>query len=84
MRVEIWMPDIGATPIEVSAWFADLGDEIFEGDRLIEVLVEGATFDVAAPACGRLIEQRQLPGDVIIPGQVLGLIEAMEPISDVP
>lgn len=76
------MPDIGAAPIRLSAWFADAGDEIFEGDRLVEVLVEGATFDVSAPASGKLVEQRLLVGDPILPGQVLGLIEGDDLVSD--
>jgi pyruvate/2-oxoglutarate dehydrogenase complex dihydrolipoamide acyltransferase (E2) component len=84
MRCEIVMPDIGAVNIHLSAWFADVGDEIFEGDRLIEVLVEGATFDVSAPVSGRLIEQQVLVGEPIGVGQVLGMIEGNEPISDAP
>jgi pyruvate/2-oxoglutarate dehydrogenase complex dihydrolipoamide acyltransferase (E2) component len=84
MRCEIVMPDIGAEKIQLSAWFADVGDEIFEGDRLVEVLVEGATFDVSAPVSGRLIEQQVLIGEPIAVGQVLGMIEGNEPISDAP
>jgi pyruvate/2-oxoglutarate dehydrogenase complex dihydrolipoamide acyltransferase (E2) component len=59
----------------LSVWFADPGETIFEGDRLVEVLVGGATFDVAAPATGRLTEKRALPADPLQPGQVLGLVE---------
>jgi pyruvate/2-oxoglutarate dehydrogenase complex dihydrolipoamide acyltransferase (E2) component len=70
------MPEIGAVPIRLSAWLADVGDEVFEGDRLVEVLVEGATFDVSAPASGRLVEQRLLVGDPALPGAVLGAIDA--------
>jgi pyruvate/2-oxoglutarate dehydrogenase complex dihydrolipoamide acyltransferase (E2) component len=75
MAREIILPELGAAPIWLSVWFADLGDRVYEGDRLVEVLVGGATFDVSAPATGRLAEKRALPNDPVHPGQVLGLLE---------
>jgi len=61
----------------LSLWYAAPGDEVFEGDRLVEVLAPGATFDVSAPACGRLIEHRAWPRELLLPGQVLGVIESL-------
>jgi len=75
MQAEIRLPELGAGPAVLSVWFADAGECVFEGDRLVEVLVAGATFDVPAPATGRLIEKRTLPDDPLQPGQVLGLVE---------
>jgi pyruvate/2-oxoglutarate dehydrogenase complex dihydrolipoamide acyltransferase (E2) component len=75
MPTEITLPELGAAPVWLSVWFADLGDPVYEGDRLVEVLVGGATFDVSAPATGRLAEKRALPNDRIEPGQVLGLLD---------
>lgn len=74
MRAPILLPDLGAAPVTLSAWFADMGEQVFEGDRLVEVLVAGATFDVPAPATGRLVEQRAFPSDRLAPGQVLGVV----------
>ena len=79
MRTEIRLPDLGAVPVVLSVWFADPGDMVFEGDRLVEVRVGAATFDVAAPATGRLAEKLQLPNDKLETGQVLGLVEVEEP-----
>jgi pyruvate/2-oxoglutarate dehydrogenase complex dihydrolipoamide acyltransferase (E2) component len=76
MHTAVILPDLGATPIVLSLWFADPGDVVFEGDRLVEVLVGGATFDVPAPATGRLAEKRALPSDALEPGQVLGIVES--------
>ena len=73
------MPELGTTPVRLSVWFAEPGDLVYEGDRLVEVLVGGATFDVAAPATGRLLEKRAFPDDALEPGQVLGLVEAESP-----
>jgi pyruvate/2-oxoglutarate dehydrogenase complex dihydrolipoamide acyltransferase (E2) component len=75
MQRPVLLPDLGAAPVRLSLWFADPGDAVFEGDRLVEVLTAGATFDVPAPVTGRLLERRAWPRDVLTPGQVLGMIE---------
>jgi pyruvate/2-oxoglutarate dehydrogenase complex dihydrolipoamide acyltransferase (E2) component len=78
MRAEIVLPDVGADPVSLSVWFVMPGEAVYEGDRLVEVLAGGATFDVSAPATGRLTEKRALPNDVLAPGQVLGVVEVDE------
>jgi pyruvate/2-oxoglutarate dehydrogenase complex dihydrolipoamide acyltransferase (E2) component len=79
MRTPVILPEVGSAPIRVSLWFAEVGDLVFEGDRLVEVVTPGATFDVSAPATGRLAEHRVWPPDVVVPGQVLGLVETGPP-----
>jgi pyruvate/2-oxoglutarate dehydrogenase complex dihydrolipoamide acyltransferase (E2) component len=74
MRAAIILPELGAAPVVLSLWLADPGDEVYEGNRLVEVRVDGATFEVPAPATGRLVEQRAWPDDPLAPGQVLGMI----------
>jgi 2-oxoglutarate dehydrogenase E2 component (dihydrolipoamide succinyltransferase)/2-oxoisovalerate dehydrogenase E2 component (dihydrolipoyl transacylase) len=78
MQALITLPDLGATPVVLSAWFADPGESILEGDRLVEVLIAGATFDVPSPATGRLAEKRAWPRDPLQPGQILGVVEVEE------
>ena len=75
MRAEIVLPELGAAPGVVSVWFADSGEAVYEGDRLLEIAVSGATFDVSSPATGRLLEKLALPDDPVLPGQVLGIVE---------
>ncbi len=58
----------------MSIWFAEPGDVVYEGERLVEVAVGGATFDVSAPATGRLAERFVLPPDAVKPNAVLGEI----------
>ncbi len=48
------------------------------GDRLIEILVEGATFDVSSPATGRLAERLVRPDERLTPGQILGMVDEEE------
>jgi pyruvate/2-oxoglutarate dehydrogenase complex dihydrolipoamide acyltransferase (E2) component len=71
----ILLPDLGASPVTLSVWFVEVGQEVYEGDRLVEVLVDGATFDVAAPCSGTLVEKTAFNEDVLTPGQTLGTIE---------
>jgi pyruvate/2-oxoglutarate dehydrogenase complex dihydrolipoamide acyltransferase (E2) component len=71
------LPDLGngpAVPIVVSHWFAARGDRVWEGERLVEVLVGPATFDVSAPVSGRLVAIHGWEDDRVEPGSVLGLV----------
>jgi pyruvate/2-oxoglutarate dehydrogenase complex dihydrolipoamide acyltransferase (E2) component len=81
MQTEILLPELGTAPGEpvvLSVWFANEGDYVFQGDRLVEVLVAGATFDVSAPADGTLTEIKAFPEDPLQTGQVLGVIQVEE------
>ncbi len=80
MRFEaVYLPDLGtgpAVPIIVSHWYVAVGEEVWEGDRLVELLVGPATFDVPAPACGRLAVIHHEEEDRVEAGAVLGLLAA--------
>jgi pyruvate/2-oxoglutarate dehydrogenase complex dihydrolipoamide acyltransferase (E2) component len=79
VRVAVKLPDMGTPRVTFSLWYVRPGDTVWEGDRLAEVLIPGATYDVPAPADGVLVEQQAFPNDHLVPGQVLGWIEAEEP-----
>ena len=77
MRVPISLPELGAhnEPVRISCWLADLGELVDEGDRLVEVLIHGVTFDVPAPASGMLVRiETSFDADVRT-GDTLGWIE---------
>ena len=76
-RVPVVLPDLGVESVRVSVWFAETGDLVYEGDRLVEVSLGGATFDVSSPATGRLGGGGGGAPDEVGPRQVLG-----EVISD--
>ena len=80
MATPIVLPELGGGPVLLSLWFADVGDLVYEGDRLVEVLLGGATFDVAAPATGRLAAKFAHPDDRLAAGQTLGVVEGQEPV----
>lgn len=75
MEVPVTMPDLGVPRASLSLWFVEAGDRVEEGERLLEVLAGPATFDLSAPAAGRLTRRTVLPDDSVVPGQVLGYIE---------
>jgi Biotin-requiring enzyme len=83
--VAVILPDLGTgpdTPIVVSYWFAARGKTVWEGDRLVEVLVGPSTFDVSAPATGRLVEILAREDDLILPGALLGYVAAPDENED--
>jgi pyruvate/2-oxoglutarate dehydrogenase complex dihydrolipoamide acyltransferase (E2) component len=75
MREPIIAPDLGSADVVVSVWYVKPGETVFAGDRLVELLLGSATFDVAAPAAGTLIEQCAFPAERVTAGQVLGYLE---------
>lgn len=79
---EIILPDLGTgadEPIIVSCWFAEIGDEVWEGDRLVEVIAGPATFDVSAPCSGALVRIDRDQDSPVRPGEVLGLVARRDP-----
>jgi pyruvate/2-oxoglutarate dehydrogenase complex dihydrolipoamide acyltransferase (E2) component len=61
--------------VAFSLWHAAAGDRVTEGDRVAELLLPGAVFDVPAPATGVLAERAAQPGDALSAGHVIGFVE---------
>jgi len=75
MPTPILLPDLRAGAVILSVWYAEPGEPVMEGERIVEVLADGATVDVLTPASGRLLEKRAFLGDLLTAGMVLGMIE---------
>ena len=78
MQAPVILPELGidrGTEMCVSFWFAEEGEEVLEGDRLVEILAGSVTFDVPAPQSGRLVEVRVAEEDPVRSGDVLALVE---------
>lgn len=72
------VPELGVGPKErivVSCWLVSVGDELIEGDRVVELLLNDLTFDVSAPATGKLTRIFVEPEERVDVGTVLGEIE---------
>ena len=74
MRRALVVPDVGASNAEISAWYVHVGERVYAGDRVVELLLGAATFDVPAPCNGTLIETLARLGDRVTDGQTVGYI----------
>ena len=74
---EVVMPELGlpAATLRLSRWLVQTGKAIVVEDPLVEVLGEGVTVTLPAPASGILLAQLVKPGDAVHVGQHLGVIE---------
>ncbi|MBI3601647.1 MAG: hypothetical protein HY209_01965 [Candidatus Omnitrophica bacterium] len=73
----IILPELGEgiTKATVACWHVKVGDQIHAGDEVCEVTTDKATFNVEAPASGRLQSITVRPGQDGLVGGVLGIIE---------
>lgn len=77
--VAVLTPDLGSPgPIGVSAWFVEVGETVRSGDRLVELLLPGVTYDVAAPVSGRLAKVFAALNADVTTGDLLGYIDPDE------
>ena len=70
----VTLPDLGSPHAVLSVWFVQPGERVYAGDRLVEVLVDAASFDVPSPVTGRLVAKCAGPDEALVPGQVLGMV----------
>lgn len=77
MRVEVKLPDLGLDDLEIvaSMWLVEVGAEVSEGDRVLEVLAGNVTVDISTPASGVFVEALVGEDETLTPGQVLAIIE---------
>jgi pyruvate/2-oxoglutarate dehydrogenase complex dihydrolipoamide acyltransferase (E2) component len=81
MHASVILPKIALerdTEMFVSFWFAEEGEVVFEGDRLVEILAGPVTFDVPAPASGRLVQIRAAEEDCVHCGDLLAVVETKD------
>ncbi|MBO0807034.1 MAG: hypothetical protein J2P32_01885 [Actinobacteria bacterium] len=76
MATEVVMPRMGETVAEgtVNTWHKAVGDQVSEGEPLLEIGTDKVDTDIPAPASGTLAEIR-VPVDETVPvGTVLAVI----------
>ena len=57
--IDVPLPDLGedaGNEARVAFWYVDPGEEVNEGDDLVQMLTDKATFDVSSPATGKVAE----------------------------
>ncbi len=77
--MDIILPELGEgiTQATVACWHVQVGDKIHVGDEVCEVTTDKATFNVEAPASGRLKSITVKSGQDGLVGGVLGIIEQL-------
>ncbi len=85
MPVEIVMPKLGLTMASgtVSRWMKSAGEAVRAGEPLLEVATDKITYEVEAPASGRLGSALAQAGDEFACGEVLAYI-ALDGEPDAP
>lgn len=79
--IPLVVPEAGlptSEPILVGCWLVKPGDEVIEGDRIVELWIGEITFDVSSPVSGRLVDVVADTDESVKPGTVLGRIESDE------
>jgi len=79
MAVEdVKLPDLGEDAGDVATvafWYVEPGETVQEGDELLQMLTDKATFDVPSPVSGEVKELLAEEDEEIEVGQVLCRIE---------
>ena len=75
--VKVLLPELGENieKATISYWHCEEGASVTEGDDIVEVATDKATFNVPAPCSGTLLEIMVHEGDVIGVGETLAVIE---------
>ena len=81
MKYEVRLPDLGDDAeqrVTVSAWMAETGAALSEGDDLLEITTDKAAFCVPSPKAGRLLETRVSDEDTVNVGDIICILEVQE------
>ncbi|MBN2311036.1 MAG: hypothetical protein JXR94_18820 [Candidatus Hydrogenedentes bacterium] len=78
MTYEVKLPSLGEDSVEeatVSYWLVEEGDQVKEGDDLVEMTTDKAAFSVPSPESGTVLEKLVEEGDDVRVGDVLCTLE---------
>ena len=77
--MEFRLPDLGedaGKSAKVSFWYFSADEKVEEGEDLVEMMTDKATFNVPSPATGVLKEIKVQEDETANVGDVLGIIES--------
>lgn len=76
-RIPILVPDLGTEQetLRISAWLVEPGQAVVVGDRLVELLIPGITYDISAPQNGELVSIVRHVDAIVSTGDVIGWLE---------
>src|SRR6266568_733999 len=76
MSVEIRVPSLGESIVDavIATWLKNEGDPIQQGDALVELETDKVNVEVSAEQGGILQQVLKKEGDVVVVGEVLGIL----------
>lgn len=77
MTIEIRVPQLpeSVSDASIAAWVVKEGDSISEEQNLLELETDKVVLEVPAPASGVLTEIKAQQGDIVLAGDVIGIID---------
>lgn len=78
MTTEVKLPPLGEDApdeAEVSFWYVEEGDEVSEGDDLVEMVTDKAAFTVPSPVSGTIDTIEVAEGDKVQVDQVIATVK---------
>ena len=74
---EVKLPELaeGVTKAVIAFWNKNVGDEVSEGEDIVELVTEKATFNMPSPARGTVKEIRAEEGAEVSVGDIIAVIE---------
>jgi pyruvate dehydrogenase E2 component (dihydrolipoamide acetyltransferase) len=77
MLLKMKMPDLATTggTMKIVEWKAEVGQVVKRGDVLLDVETDKAMTEVECIAAGTLLEQSVRPGDDVLAGDLIAVIE---------
>lgn len=75
--MEVKLPNLGEgiEGASVSFWYKKVGDSVREGEDLVEMTTEKASFTLPAPGSGKVTRVNFGEGDTVKVDEVLAIIE---------
>ena len=78
MKFDVTLPDLGEDTVSeviLSAWLAEEGAQLDEGDDLLELTTDKAAFTLPCPRKGVLVSKSVGEGEVVHVGKALCALE---------
>jgi len=79
--IDVKLPELGEDAGDeavVSFWYVEVGERVEEGDDLVQMLTDKATFDVPSTSPGKVAERLVDEDDHVKVGQVLCRLEVAD------
>ena len=83
MAVEIRVPSLGESIVDavIATWLKSEGDEVKQGEALVELETDKVNVEVSAEQSGVLQKILKQAGDVVTVGEVLGMVGKSDEVT---